>query len=79
MRLQDVAKVSDSVEDQRTIGSINGHNAVVIAIQRQPDANTIAVVDKVRALLPVFRSQLPASIEMTPMFDRSDLDQAFGG
>lgn len=71
VRLQDVARVSDSVEDTRTYGAIDGKSSVVIAIQRQPDANTIDVVSRVRALLPVFRSQLPASIQMTPLFDRS--------
>jgi len=71
VRLQDVAKVSDSVADLRTAGNINGKTSVVLAIQRQPDANTIDVVNRVRNLLPVFRSQIPASIELTPMFDRS--------
>ncbi len=71
VRLQDIATVSDSVEDVRSVGNINGKKSVVIAIQRQPDANTIEVVERVRALLPVFRAQLPPSIELTPMFDRS--------
>nr|MBP7253776.1 efflux RND transporter permease subunit [Alphaproteobacteria bacterium] len=71
VRLQDVANVTDSVEDTRTFGAIDGNNAVVIAVQRQPDANTIEVVEKVRALLPVFKAQLPASVTMTPLFDRS--------
>ncbi|MCA3249270.1 MAG: efflux RND transporter permease subunit [Rhodospirillaceae bacterium] len=71
VRLNDVATVTDSVEDLRAIGSINGKNAVVIAIQRQPDANTIEVVQRVRDLLPTFRSQIPPSIELTPLFDRS--------
>ena len=44
---------------------------MVIAIQRQPDANTIEVVQRVRDLLPVFRSQIPAGVDLTPMFDRS--------
>jgi len=71
VRLQDIAKVTDSVSDVRTLGNINGKNSVVIAIQRQPDANTIDVVNRVRALIPIFRTQLPASIDLTPMFDRS--------
>ncbi|MBY0406301.1 MAG: efflux RND transporter permease subunit, partial [Rickettsiales bacterium] len=50
VKLEDVARVTDSVEDLRTIGSINGSNAVVLAIQRQPDANSIAVVESVRKL-----------------------------
>ena len=71
VRLQDVADVADSVEDERTFGAIDGRNSVVIAIQRQPDANTIDVVNRVRALLPMFRAQLPASVTLTPLFDRS--------
>ncbi|MBM3602855.1 MAG: efflux RND transporter permease subunit, partial [Alphaproteobacteria bacterium] len=71
VRLNDVASVTDSVEDVRAIGSINGKSAVVIAIQRQPDANTIEVVQRVRELLPTFRSQIPPSIALTPLFDRS--------
>lgn len=69
--LQDVAKVTDSVADLRTIGSINGKRAVVLAIQRQPDANSIAVVEQVRKLLPMFRAEMPASVTITPLFDRS--------
>lgn len=71
VRLGDIATVKDDVEDNRSIGFLNGKQSIVIAIQRQPDANTIDVVERVRALLPVFRSQIPASIELTPMFDRS--------
>lgn len=71
VRLQDVAQISDSVEDERTFGTINGKSSVVIAIQRQPDANTIDVAKRVRDLLPIFRAQLPASVTMTPLFDVS--------
>ncbi len=71
VRLQDIAKVTDSVADLRSTGNINGSRSVVIAVQRQPDANTIDVVNKVRALLPQFRDQLPPSVSLTPMFDRS--------
>lgn len=71
VRLEDVAGVYDSVADLRTVGNIDGKNAVVLAIQRQPDANIIDVVERVRALMPQFRAQLPAAIELTPMFDRS--------
>ena len=71
VRLQDIAKVSDSVEDLRTTGSINGAPAIVVAIQRQPDANTIEVVKGVRGLIPVFKAQLPEGVNLTPLFDRS--------
>lgn len=71
VRLQDVAQVTDSVADLRSTGNINGERSIVIAIQRQPDANTIEVVNRVQALLPQFRNQLPPSVKLTPMFDRS--------
>jgi HAE1 family hydrophobic/amphiphilic exporter-1 len=71
VRLSDVARVTDSVEDDRSVGFIDGQRSVVLAIQRQPDANTIQVVDDIRALLPEFRAQVPASVTLTPMLDRS--------
>ncbi|MEI8295844.1 MAG: efflux RND transporter permease subunit [Alphaproteobacteria bacterium] len=71
VRLQDVAIVSDSVEDTRSFGAYNGKQSIILAIQRQPDANTIEVVDSVRKLLPVFRDQIPPSVQLTPLFDRS--------
>ncbi|MGD9639181.1 MAG: efflux RND transporter permease subunit [Alphaproteobacteria bacterium] len=71
IRLQDVANVYDSVEDLHTTAVTNGKKAVNIAIQRQPDANTIEVVESVRAMLPRLKAQLPPSVELTPIFDRS--------
>jgi len=71
VRLQDIASVEDSIEDKRAKGFLNKQQAIVLAIQRQPDANTVDVVDSVRDLLPVFQSQIPASVELTPLFDRS--------
>lgn len=72
VRLEDVGRVVDGVETARSIGFLNGTQSIVIAIQRQPDANTIDVVNRVRALLPVFRDQIPASVTLTPLFDRSE-------
>ncbi len=71
LRIKDVATVVDSVEDVRSTGFLNAKQSVVMAIQRQPDSNTVEVVERVRALLPVFASQIPSSIELTPLFDRS--------
>jgi HAE1 family hydrophobic/amphiphilic exporter-1 len=71
LRLGDVATVTDSVEDDRSIGRMNGLPAIVIAIQRQPDANTIEVVESVKALLERVRGDIPASIHLTQMLDRS--------
>jgi len=71
VRLGDVGAVVDGIESSRSIGFLNGTQSIVIAIQRQPDANTIEVVERVRTLLPAFRDQIPASVTLTPMFDRS--------
>lgn len=71
IRLGDLGTVIDDVQDTHQAGFLNQKPSIVIAIQRQPDANTIEVVKQVRELLPKFKDQLPASIQITPMFDRS--------
>jgi HAE1 family hydrophobic/amphiphilic exporter-1 len=71
IRLKDIADVTDGVQNERSAAAVNGRPAVVLAISRQPDANTIEVVKSIRALLPSFRQQLPPSVELTPLFDRS--------
>ena len=71
VKLNQVAHVIDSVENDKIATWYNDSRAIVLAIQRQPDANTVAVVDEVRNALPAMRAQVPASIEMAPLFDRS--------
>jgi HAE1 family hydrophobic/amphiphilic exporter-1 len=71
VRLRDVAQVEDSVESIKSWATLNGENAITLAIQRQPGANTVRVVDAVRAALPNLKSQMPASVNMTPVNDRS--------
>ncbi|OAN51474.1 efflux RND transporter permease subunit [Magnetospirillum moscoviense] len=71
VRLKDVATVSDSVENNRTASWFNGTRAIVVAVQRQPDANTVSVVNDVRALLPLVQASLPASVKIDVMNDRS--------
>ena len=71
VRLRDVAAVEDSFESVRSAASFNGETAISLSVQRQPDANTVAVVDAVKALLPAFRAQLPQSVTMTLVNDRS--------
>jgi HAE1 family hydrophobic/amphiphilic exporter-1 len=71
VRLRDVAQVEDSFETVKTFASFNGESSITLAILRQPDANTVKVVDSVLAALPGFRAQLPASVRMTPVNDRS--------
>src|SRR6187551_701435 len=71
IKLNEVARVIDSVENDKVASWYNDSRAIVLAIQRQPDANTVEVVDMVRAKLPALRAQVPPSIEMAPLFDRS--------
>lgn len=71
IRLREVADVQDSVETAKTFASFNGEPSITLAVQRQPDANTVEVVDRVKAMLPRFETQLPASIRLTPTNDRS--------
>ncbi len=71
IKLTEVARVIDSVENDRVATWFNDSRAIVLAIQRQPDANTVEVVDMVRAKLPAMRAQIPPAIQMQPLFDRS--------
>ncbi|MGE3150766.1 MAG: efflux RND transporter permease subunit, partial [Pseudorhodoplanes sp.] len=71
IKLDEVARVIDSVENNRIASFFNGKRSVVLAIQRQPDANTVAVVDAVKERIPVYRSQIPAAINMDVLNDRS--------
>lgn len=71
VRLDEVANVIDSVEVNKTISWLNGEPSVILAIQKQPGTNTIAVVDAIKELLPQFEAQLPASLKLLTLFDRS--------
>jgi HAE1 family hydrophobic/amphiphilic exporter-1 len=71
IKLSEVANVVDSVENDRVASWYNDKRAIVLAIQRQPDANTVEVVDMVKAKLPQMRLQIPQAIEIATLFDRS--------
>ena len=71
VRLKDVAVVQDSLENLKSWATLNGENSITLAVQRQPGANTVRVVDAVRAALPALRAQMPLSISLTPVNDRS--------
>jgi multidrug efflux pump len=62
IRLSDVADIVDGVENINTLGLFNGEQAVIVLVTRQPDANVIATVDGVRALLPELQAQLPQDV-----------------
>ncbi|WP_025475372.1 efflux RND transporter permease subunit, partial [Yersinia pestis] len=69
--LQDVANVIDSVQDVRNAGMSAGQPAVLLVISREPGANIIATVDRIRAELPALRASIPASIQLNIAQDRS--------
>ncbi len=71
IKLNQIARVIDSVENNKIATWFNDARAIVLAVQRQPDANTVEVVDLVRAKLPAMRAQVPPSVQMEPLFDRS--------
>ncbi|MFZ4513497.1 MAG: multidrug efflux RND transporter permease subunit [Geothrix sp.] len=69
VRLGDVARVTDSVENVRNSGLSNGVPAIMVPIFRQPDANIIETVDRVRALLPQLQGSLPPTVELKVLID----------
>ena len=71
VRLEEVASAIDSVENQRIASWNVDQRAIVLAVQRQPGANTIDTVKAIQRVLPSFQSGLPAAIEMKVLFDRS--------
>jgi HAE1 family hydrophobic/amphiphilic exporter-1 len=71
VRLKEVAAIEDSYESVKTTGSYNGERSIVLLVRRQPNANTVAVVDSVRKLLPVFLAKVPSSIKINLVNDRS--------
>ena len=71
VKLEDIATVRDSVENDQTASWYGSKRSIVLAVFRQSDANTVDVVDQVKAKLPQYRNQLPASIGMDVLSDRS--------
>ncbi|HNI73043.1 MAG TPA: efflux RND transporter permease subunit [Accumulibacter sp.] len=71
VRLEDVASAVDSVENIRLASWNVDKRAIVLAIQRQPGANTIETVDSIKRILPAFQAKLPAAITLNVLFDRS--------
>jgi multidrug efflux pump len=71
VRLEDVADVQDSVEDIRNTGLANGKPAVLMIVFRQPGANIIEAVDRVKALVPQLQASIPAGIKLEVVLDRT--------
>jgi multidrug efflux pump len=71
VRLSDVAQVTDSVQNIRAAGYLNGKRAVLVIIYRQPGANIIQTVDRIRAQLPYVEASIPLGIDTTIVLDRT--------
>src|SRR3954447_24067263 len=71
VRLDEIARIYDSVENDKIATWLNGTRSIVLAIYKQPDANTVAVVDGVLAKLPMLRAQIPPSVKIDVIMDRS--------
>jgi len=71
VRLEQLGHVSDSVQNDKTAAWYNNTRAVVLAVQRQPGANTVEVVDNIKKLLPQFREEIPAALKLDVAIDRS--------
>ncbi|HEX2790372.1 MAG TPA: efflux RND transporter permease subunit [Steroidobacteraceae bacterium] len=76
VRLQDVATVSDAVENIRNLGLADGKPAVLLVLHRQPGANVIDVVNSIRALIPELQASIPASIRIIQTNDRTETIRA---
>ncbi|MEP9378109.1 efflux RND transporter permease subunit [Aquabacter sp. CN5-332] len=71
VRLDEIARVTDGVENERVASWFNDDRSIVLAVVRQPDANTVAVVDEVRAHLAQYRAQVPGAVNIEVLNDRS--------
>jgi multidrug efflux pump len=76
VRLSDVGEVVGGLENTRTVATYQGRPAVVLDVQRQPGANIVASVDRLRAELPKLRAALPAAVEMVIVADRTETIRA---
>jgi hydrophobic/amphiphilic exporter-1 (mainly G- bacteria), HAE1 family len=72
IRLEQLGRVTDSVQNDKIASWFNNTRAIVLSIQRQPGANTVEVVDNIKKLLPQLREQIPASVNIEILYDRSE-------
>jgi hydrophobic/amphiphilic exporter-1 (mainly G- bacteria), HAE1 family len=72
IRLADLGEVGDSVENLRSASWYNNIRSISLQVQRQPGTNTVDVVDRVKQLLPEFKAQMPPSVELSIVYDRSE-------
>ena len=72
VRLEQLGRVLDSVQNDKSFGWYNSKRSINLWVQRQPGTNTVEVVDRIRALMPEFRAELPPSVNLDVVYDRSE-------
>src|SRR6202030_477467 len=71
VRISDIGRAIDSVQNDKSASWFNGNRSIVLAILRQPGTNTVEVVDSVKQLLPQLEAQIPAAVQIGILYDRS--------
>ncbi len=71
VRLRDVGTVLDDIQNNKTASWLDGERSISLAVQKQPGTNTVEVADAIKALLPMLRAQMPASVDATIFYDRA--------
>jgi len=71
LRLEELANIIDSVQDNKTVAWNNGTRSIILAVSRQPGTNTVAIVDNVRKIMPELRAALPPAVEFDLLYDSS--------
>jgi len=72
VRLGDIGRVYDGIQNDKLAAWVNGTRGVLLAIQKQPGTNTIAVVERIRKVVPSFQQQLPAGVDLKVFYDRTE-------
>jgi hydrophobic/amphiphilic exporter-1 (mainly G- bacteria), HAE1 family len=72
LRLEEVANIVDSVEDNKTIAWNNGIRSIILAVSRQPGTNTVEIVNNVQKILPQLKAALPPAVEFELLYDGSE-------
>ena len=72
VRLEELGQVVDSVENNKVAAWFNEARSITLMVQRQPGTNTVEVVDRIKDLLPTFREQMPPSVKLDILYDRSE-------
>ncbi|WP_027358118.1 efflux RND transporter permease subunit [Desulforegula conservatrix] len=70
--LKQVASIIESVENDKVASWMDGDRAIVLAVQRQPGTNTVAVADAIKKLIPSFKAQIPGNVDLKVLYDRSE-------